>query len=248
MDQAVLRDDMVDSLEHPTKGVVTTESVAIAMRTVPREQFVPDHEAAYADRDYRVFGTTVFAPSTVARFFEALHLEPSQRTLIVGSGVGYTAAIAAEIAGARNVHAIDLSHEIVYEARKNLTSAGYDSVLVLQGDGARGLPDYAPYDRILVETAISRPPGALQGQLASDGRLVAPIGSGVQELTAFIEQTEMQQYGTIAVEPMLIAGEQAGAIERNRMEREDRELADRAAQRRRVKERRWIDWEAEFEP
>ena len=245
MDQAVLRDDMVDSLEHPSKGVVRSDELGIAMRTVPREHFVPDGEPAYADREHRTIGTTVFAPSTVARLFEALELGPSQTTLIVGSGVGYTAAIAAEIAGGTFVHAIDLSHEIVYEARANLSRAGYDSVLVLQADGAHGLAEYAPYDRILVETAISRPPVALLDQLTGNGRLVAPIGSGVQELSAFHDGAIVDQYGTIAVEPMLVAGEQAGAIERNRTAREDREYADRALQRRQIKERRWIDWETD---
>lgn len=244
MEPSVLRDDMVDSLEHPMKGVIRSDAVALAMRTVPREQFVPDQGAVYADRAHRVAGTTVFAPSTVARLVEALEPEQGQNTLIIGAGVGYTAAVLAEIVGARNVHAVELSSSVVHEARRNLARAGYGSVLVAQGDGARGLSAYAPYDRILIETAVVQPPVPICRQLAAGGRLVVPRGNRVQELVAFEDEDVVAEYGTIAVEPMLVTGEQAGAIERNRTNREDREFADRAARRRSGWEREWIDWES----
>ncbi len=242
MDHAVLRDDMVDSLEHPSKGVVQREEIGLAMRTVPREQFVDDESAAYADRDHRVRGTTVFSPSRAARLLEALRPRPGNNTLVVGAGVGYTVAVLAEIVGSRNVQAIELSRPVVREARRNLAKAGYDSVLVEHGDGANGLAAYAPYDRILIETAVHSPPQSPIDQLAEGGRLVLPRGSGVQELVAIEAGGEVAEHGTIAVEPMLVPGEEAGAIERNRTAREDREMADRAAMRRNGWEREWIDW------
>ena len=243
MNTAVLRDDMVDSLEHPSKGVVRSDEIGLAMRSVPREQFVDDESAAYADRSHRVLGTTVFAPSTVARLLESLDPEPSANTLVVGAGVGYSVAVLAEVVGARNVQAIELSRPVVRQARTNLARAGYDSVLVEHGDGASGLPAYAPYDRILLETGIVEPPRTLLDQLDPEGRLVLPQGPGVQELVAIEDEAVVAEHGTIAVEPMLVAGEEAGAIERNRTAREDREIADRAAQRRRGWEREWIDWD-----
>lgn len=243
MDPAVLRDDMVDGLEHPAKGVVRSESVGLAMREVPRHAFVSDDRAAYADREHREAGTTVLAPSTVARFVEALDPQPGDRTLVVGAGVGYTAALLAELVGGRDVHAVELSHEVVHLARRNLARSGYDEVLVAQGDGAQGLGAYAPYDRILVEAAVRNPPRALVTQLADDGRLVMPRMNGVQELVAVEAGVVVDEYGSIALAPLLVPGEQSGAVERNRTAREDREFAARAASRRRGWERNWIDWD-----
>ncbi len=245
MDPAVLRDDMVDSLEHEAKGVISSDAVGLAMRTVPRHVFLEETHAAHADREHRIAGTIVFAPSTVARLVEALAPDPNDRALLVGAGVGYTAAVLAEIVGERNVHAIELSGDITRLARRNLADAGYDGVLVSQGDGAHGLGPYAPYDRILVETAVVNPPRRLQDQLAPDGRMVLPLGAGIQELVAVEGDEVVRRFGSIAVEPMLLPGEESGAIERNRTRREDREHAERAAQRRQSLAHEWIDWDTD---
>ena len=247
MDPAVLRDDMVDSLEHEAKRCVRSEAVSVAMRAVPREAFVDD-DRAYADRSTERHGTRVLAPSTAARLLEALDLAPGQNVLVVGAGVGYTAAVCAEIAGAENVQAIDISRRVTYEARSNLERAGYGGVLVDRRDGAAGLPEYAPYDRVLLEAAAIEPPRRLVRQLADDGRLVLPLGGGEQTLAA-VEPVDggsyavVERHGTTAFAPMLLEGEQADTVERNRTRREDREFARRAAERRRGWEQEWIDWE-----
>jgi protein-L-isoaspartate(D-aspartate) O-methyltransferase len=248
MEPAVLRDDMVDSLEHEAKRCVRSEAVSVAMRTVPREAFVAE-EYAYADRSSERHGTRVLAPSTAARLLEALDLAPGGNVLVVGAGVGYTAAVCAEIAGAENVQAVDISRRITYDARSNLERAGYGGVLVDCRDGAGGLPEYAPYDRILLEAAAIEPPRRLVSQLAEGGRLVLPLGGGEQTLAAVEpdpdgEYAVAERYGTVAFAPMLLEGEQADTVERNRTRREDRELARRAAERRRGWEQEWIDWES----
>jgi protein-L-isoaspartate(D-aspartate) O-methyltransferase len=248
MEPAVLRDDMVDSLEHEAKRCVRSEALSVAMRTVPREAFV-DEEYAYADRSSERHGTRVLAPSTAARLLEALDLEPGGNVLVVGAGVGYTAAVCAEIVGAESVQAVDISRRVTYEARSNLENAGYGGVLVDCRDGAGGLPEYAPYDRILLEAAAIEPPRRLVAQLADDGRLVLPLGGGEQTLTAVRRAEEgghtvAERYGTVAFAPMLLEGEQADTVERNRTLREDREFARRAAERRRGWEQEWIDWDA----
>lgn len=243
MEPAVLRDDMVDGLEHPTKAAIRSETVGLAMRTVPRHTFVADDWAAHEDRSHREWGTTVLAPSTVARLVESLKPAAGQQTLIVGAGVGYTAAVIAEIVGGRHVHAIDLSHHIVRVARQNLAESGYDEVLIAHGDGAEGLPAYAPYDRILLEASVQQPPRRLLDQLADDGRLVMPRMTGSQELVAVESGQVVETFGPIALNPLLVAGEQSGAVERNRTAREDREYADRASKRRSGWEREWIDWD-----
>ncbi|MFW6045265.1 MAG: protein-L-isoaspartate O-methyltransferase family protein [Natronomonas sp.] len=243
MDPIVLRDDMVDSLEHEAKDVVRSESVSVAMRAVPRECFVDDERLAYADRNVERHGTRVLAPSTVGRLLEALDAKPGSDVLVVGAGVGYTAAVLAEIVGEANVHAVDITRRLVYEARSNLERAGYPGVFVDRRDGANGLPEYAPYDRILQEASALDPPRRLQEQLAAGGRLVMPLGVGAQELVAIENGEIVAEHGTVAFQPLLLDGEQADAVERNRTHREDRERARRAAERRKGWEQSWIDWD-----
>jgi len=243
MEPAVLRDDMVDSLEHEAKAVVRSDQLSVAMREVPRHEFVDDDRGAYADTSHRRLGTRVLAPSEAARLLEALDVESDHSVLIVGAGVGYTAAVAAEIAGPCSVHALDIARSLVLEARGNLADAGYGEVLVDRRDGADGLPEYAPYDRILLEAAAVRPPEALLDQLDDDGRLVMPRGTSEQSLTVFDADGEAEELGGVAFAPLLVDGEQVDAVERNRTAREDRERARREAQSRGGWERDWIDWE-----
>ncbi|WP_458190670.1 protein-L-isoaspartate O-methyltransferase family protein [Haladaptatus sp. NG-WS-4] len=250
MESAVLRDDMVASLEHETKGVVRSDHVGLALRTVPRQEFVPvdADQGAYADQSFDYRGTRILAPSTVARLLEALDVREDDSVLVVGVGVGYTAAVLAEMVGERNVHAVDITRTIVYEARQNLESAGYGGVFVDCRDGADGLPEYAPFDRILVEAAAIDPPRTLVEQLSSEGRLVVPLGGGSQRLVA-IERSPLgsaeatEQFGSVAFSPLLVDGEQSDTLERNRTAREDREFAERHAQTRRGWEHEWIDWD-----
>jgi protein-L-isoaspartate(D-aspartate) O-methyltransferase len=244
MDPEVLREDMVDSLEHEAKAALQGERVALAMREVPRETFVPDERAAYADRAYDADGTTVLAPSTAARLLEALDAREGDAVLVVGAGVGYTAAVLAEVVGAANVHAVDIDRNMVHAARRNLADAGYGEVLVDRRDGARGFPEYAPFDRILVEAAAVRPPRALVDQLADGGRLAMPIGTADQTLVAVDASGEViERVCPIAFRPLLLEGQQPGSLERNRTDREDREFAERQARKRSGWEHEWIDWE-----
>jgi protein-L-isoaspartate(D-aspartate) O-methyltransferase len=251
MDPAVLRDDMVDSLEHEAKRCVRSTEVSVAMRTVPREAFVEEGRA-YADRTGERHGTRVLAPSTVARLVEALAPREGDNVFLAGVGVGYTAAVVAEIVGPANVQAVDIDRRLVHEARANLDRAGYGGVLVDRADGAEGLAPYAPYDRVLVEAAALEPPRRLLDQLAPDGRLVLPLGGGEQTLSVVRPDPEsregytvLDRLGTTAFTPLLLEGEQANTVERNRTVREDREFAARAAERRRGWEQDWIDWDGD---
>jgi protein-L-isoaspartate(D-aspartate) O-methyltransferase len=244
MEYAALRDEMVASLQHDTKAVVGAEPVGRAMRAVPRHEFVDEGHRSYMDQSFEHRGTTVLAPSIVGRLLEALAVEPDDSVLVVGAGVGYTAAVLAEIVGPTRVHAVDITRQVVYDARRNLRSAGYEAVLVDCRDGADGLPEYAPFDRILVEAAAVRPPEALRRQLADDGRLVMPLGTGDQRLVAIEGDNEVADFGPVGFAPLLVDGEQTGAVERNRTHREDVERAMKEAERRRGWERDWIDWDS----
>ncbi len=244
MDLAVLRDDMVEGLTHPSKGVLESEALTVAMRTVPRHVFTPgEPEAAYNDRAFDHAGTTVLAPRTVAFLLEALDPRPDDEVLVVGAGVGYTAAVLAEVVGGEHVSAIDLSRQLVLEARANLAKAGYGEAFVDRRDGADGLPEYAPFDRILVEAAAVEPPRALLAQLADGGRLVFPKGAQDQHLVAVEGDAVADRLGSVRFKPLLVDGEQPGGLERNRTAREERERAERDFERRRGWEQDWIDWD-----
>lgn len=241
MEPATLREDMVDSLQHEVKGHITSPALALAMREVPRHEFV-EGGAAYEDVSHQHGASTVLAPSMVASMMEALDPRADDTILIVGAGVGYTAAVAAELTDPCAVHAIDIDRELVLTARRNLGRAGYREVLVDRRDGVHGLPEYAPYDRILLEAAAINPPRALVEQLASGGRLVLPLGATTQSL-AVVEDGRMIDRGpAVQFKPMLVEGEQATAIERNRMHREDAERSREALARRAGWEHDWIEW------
>ena len=246
MDLAVLRDELVEGLSQPPKEVVESEALAVALRAVPRHRFVPTADrAAYEDRAFDHEGTTVIAPSLVARLFEPLDVREGHRVLVVGAGTGYTTAVAAELAGAGHVSAVDISRPLVLEARRNLARSGYGEALVDCRDGAGGLPEYAPFDRVLVEAAAVRPPRPLTDQLTADGRLVIPLGTRDQSLAALEgPDAEPERLGPVRFKPLLVEGEQAGGLERNRTAREESERAARDAERRRGWEQDWIDWDA----
>jgi protein-L-isoaspartate(D-aspartate) O-methyltransferase len=244
MEYAALRDDMVASLEHDTKGVVSSTAVGRAMRRVPRHEFVDAEHRAYMDQSFEHRGTTVLAPSVAGLLLDALDPDAGDDVLVVGAGVGYTTAVVAEIVGGTHVHAVDLNRPVVYDARQNLARAGYPDVIVECRDGAEGYPEYAPYDRVLVEAAAVRPPRGLLAQLAPGGRLVMPRGVHGQDLVAIEDGMEVATFGPVGFNPLLVDGEQHGTVVRNRTEREERERAARAHERRRGWEQEWIDWDS----
>ena len=247
MDTATLRGDMVDGLEHALGGV--DEDVGVAMRTVPRHEFVPDRPYDNRPTEHADTGTTILAPRTVARLVEALHVDEGDDVLVVGAGVGYTAAVIAELVGDHRVHAVDITRRLVLDARGNLADAGYEGVLVDRRDGADGLPEYAPFDRVLVEASAVRPPRELLNQLAPGGRLVMPLGEvgGDQTLVAVANDGEVREkFGPVAFGPLLVEGEHAGGVTRNRTEREDREFAEQGYFAPTGWEQDWIDWDEQL--
>ena len=167
-------------VEHQIAGRgITDRRVLDAMGKVPREKFVaPGYEAfAYEDRPLPIAGgQTVSQPYVVALMAQAAHIGPEDRLLEVGAGSGYAAAVLARLG--RSVHGIERIPELADAARSNLAAAGVHGVDIRQGDGSLGLPEFAPYDAILVAAFGPRIPPALKEQLAPGGRLVMPVGSG----------------------------------------------------------------------
>jgi protein-L-isoaspartate(D-aspartate) O-methyltransferase len=119
-------------------------------------------------------------PSLVARMVEALELAGEERVLEIGTGLGYQAAILATLS--RMVYSIERLPDLAAQARDNLKQAGIDNVVVLVGDGTRGLASHAPFHAIIVSAASPFVSPILIEQLAEDGRLVQPIGPGGDEI------------------------------------------------------------------
>lgn len=154
-------------------------SVLEAMWRVPREKFVPPRlkSMAYVDSALPIdCGQTISQPTIVAMMTEALCLNGHERVLEIGTGSGYQAAILAELAGF--VVTIERHRELAQHAAARLNAMEYHNVLVLHGDGTRGCPEHAPFDRIIVTAAADECPPALFEQLAEGGVLVAPLGNG----------------------------------------------------------------------
>lgn len=154
------------------------EAVLRAMRTVPREAFVPGwlHEFAYEDSPLPIEeGQTISQPYIVALMIEAAGVGPADRVLEVGCGSGYASAVLSRVA--RKVYAIEWHRSLADLARQRIRSLGYDNVVVVQGDGSRGWADEAPFDVIIVSAGGPDVPHSLLEQLAIGGRLVIPVGA-----------------------------------------------------------------------
>jgi protein-L-isoaspartate(D-aspartate) O-methyltransferase len=156
-----------------------------ALLRVPRHLFVPAQlaVAAYQDTPLPIgFDKTISQPFIAALMVDLLRVVPGSRVLEVGTGLGYQAAVLAEL-GAQ-VWSVEVVEEFAAEAGVRLMATGRAGVSIRVGDGSRGWSEHAPFDRILVTAAAAEPPAALIGQLAPDGRMVIPLGGkDVQQLS-----------------------------------------------------------------
>jgi len=156
-----------------------------AIEKTPRELFVPEpfQDQAYENVALPIDqGQTISQPYVVAFMTEQLAVQPDHRVLEVGTGSGYQAAVLSRLA--REVISVERYRTLADAARGRLATLGYDNVDVRVGDGLAGVPEAAPYDRIMVTAAAETIPEALLGELADDGVMVLPLGphAGPQQL------------------------------------------------------------------
>lgn len=173
---------------------VVDPEVLRAMRTVPRERFVPLELRAEAYTDVPLpigFGQTISQPYIVARMAELGRVGPGMRVLDVGTGSGYQAAVLAELGA--DVYSIERLPELLERARAVLDDTSYGRVHTRLGDGRAGWPEVAPFDTIVLGAAAEHVPAALIDQLAAGGRMVAPLGTDRQELVVL----ERTPWGTL---------------------------------------------------
>ena len=181
-------DDRVEERRHMVSTQieqrgVEDERVLDAMRRVPRHRYVPEpmRPQAYQDSPLPIgLEQTISQPYIVALMSELLEVSPGHRVLEIGTGSGYQAAVLAEMGV--NVFSIEILCELAERAERDLVATGYEDVEVHCGDGYKGWPEHAPFDRIIVTAAPPELPQALVDQLAVGGRLVVPVGEHQQVL------------------------------------------------------------------
>ncbi|MEZ5912823.1 MAG: protein-L-isoaspartate(D-aspartate) O-methyltransferase [Paracoccaceae bacterium] len=159
-----------------SKGV-TDGRVLSAMERIDRGAFVRGifAERAYEDMPLPIAcGQTISQPSVVGLMTQALQVGPRDKVLEVGTGSGYQAAILSQLA--RRVYTVDRYRRLVREAQEVFDTLGLTNITALTADGSHGLPEQAPFDRILVTAAAEDAPGPLLAQLRIGGIMVLPVG------------------------------------------------------------------------
>ncbi len=173
------------------KRHVTNSRVLECLERVPRHEFVPAEFRARAYEDAPLpigEGQTISQPYIVAAMTAALGLQGNERVLEIGTGFGYQAAVLACLA--REVFSVEFRAPLATQAAERLSRLGYTDVHVHCGDGTLGLPEFAPYDAILVAAAAPSVPAPLLAQLADGGRMVVPVGGVENQDLRLIERNQ----------------------------------------------------------
>ena len=198
-DFAKLRAEMVDT--QIVRRGVRSRLVLEAMRTVPREDFVPEHlrELAYEDRPLPIADDqTISQPYIVALTIDALALKQGDKVLEIGCGSGYSAAVLARIAG--EVYTVERIERLAIQAARTLANLGCVNVHVLHADGTLGWPGHAPYAGIAVAAGAPGVPRSLKRQLGIGGRLVIPVGADrSHQRLLLVRRLSARQYKTEAI-------------------------------------------------
>ena len=164
---------------------VDDPNVLVSLRTVPRHSFVrhDDLRRAYSDQPLPIGkGQTISQPYIVGYMTDVLELGPESKVLEIGTGSGYQAAVAAEIA--REVYTIEIIEALAEKAEERLKELGYGNVFAKAGDGYYGWEEKGPFDAIIITAAAGLMPPPLKEQLKAGGKMILPLGSpyGAQTL------------------------------------------------------------------
>lgn len=200
-----MRKQMIEQLKK--SGLEISPAVLEAMASVPRHFFLDSvfENFAYQEKAFEIGDDqTISRPSTVARQSTLLQVFPRAKVLEVGTGSGYQAAVL-EALGAE-VYSIERQRSL-YGRTSCLLKEMHSNIRCFYGDGYQGLPQYAPFDRILVTCGASVFPSELLAQLKIGGIMVVPVGSTVQIMTRIVRTSETEvetsQHGDFNFVPML---------------------------------------------
>ena len=162
------------------KRGITDQTILDAMKEVNRHEYVQENfeRLAYSDRPVPIgFGQTISQPYIVAFMSHKLNVASHHKVLEIGTGSGYQAAVLAELSD--HVYTIEIIPELAKRAEKVLKKNDYDNITIRIGDGYKGWPEHAPFDRIIVTAAPKEIPEKLVEQLAPGGIMVLPVGETV---------------------------------------------------------------------
>jgi protein-L-isoaspartate(D-aspartate) O-methyltransferase len=189
------------------KGI-KDKNVLKAIETVPRHLFMDSSflEYAYEDKPFPIgSGQTISQPYTVAFQTELLNIKKGDKVLEVGTGSGYQACVLIEM-GAK-VYTVERHKSLYLQSKKLLSELGYRPVLMSYGDGYKGLPVHAPFDKIIVTAGAPYVPADLKSQLKTGGCLVIPVGSEIQVMMRILkterESFSEEVHGTFRFVPLL---------------------------------------------
>lgn len=200
-----LRNQLADLLQ--SKGI-SDERVLEAIRRIPRHLFIDSsfEDFAYQDKAFPIAaGQTISQPYTVAFQSQLLEISPDDKVLEIGTGSGYQTAVLYLI-GAK-VYTVERQLELYKKTSKLLPKLGYRPKIMTYGDGYKGMPADAPFDKIIVTAGAPEIPKALMAQLRIGGKLVIPVGKNTQVMQMLIRKsaTEFEQhdFGDFRFVPML---------------------------------------------
>ena len=177
-----------------------------AIARVPRHDYVPNElqEVAYANIPLPIgHGKTISQPFIVALMTDLLDLQEDDRVLEIGTGLGYQAAILAELV--EQVFSVEIIEELGLEAADRLGAAGYGNIQVKIGDGGQGWPENGPYDKIIVTAAPELIPPPLIEQLRPGGRLVIPAGLEDQQQLMLMEKDVTGRMSSSEIIPVVFS-------------------------------------------
>ncbi|UAB86093.1 protein-L-isoaspartate(D-aspartate) O-methyltransferase [Zunongwangia sp. SCSIO 43204] len=190
------------------KKGITDRRVLQAIGKIPRHLFMDSsfEDHAYQDKAFPIAADqTISQPYTVAFQSELLEITEGENVLEIGTGSGYQTAVLCEL-GAR-VFSIERQRELYKKTKAFLNKIGYRPKYLSFGDGYKGLPAYAPFDKIIVTAGAPYVPKDLLGQLKVGGRLVIPVGEEVQIMTLFVRKSPTEfdktEFGEFRFVPLL---------------------------------------------
>ena len=200
-----LRKQLIEQLGG--KGIYSTKVLA-AMSKIPRHLFLDNAfvNFAYKDKAFPIgAGQTISQPYTVAFQTQLLEIQPYDKVLEVGTGSGYQAAVLSLLDA--EVFTVERQRELFLKTKKFLPELGYNCRFVY-GDGYKGLPKFAPFDKIIITCGAPFIPDDLVKQLKVGGRMIAPIGNGDMQVMHLIEkitetETSITTHGEFSFVPML---------------------------------------------
>lgn len=194
------KDELLESLRK--KGY--SEKTISAFGNVKREDFVPQHLIGYAYEDIALpvmEGSTLSQPSTIAFMLDLLDIKEDSKILEIGSGSGYALALLAEIAKKGKIYGVEILKELAVRAKEYLKDK--TNVEIIIRNGSQGLPEFAPYDRILVSASCKDIPRNLISQLTENGILVAAVKNSIFQIKKVNGETIEKEFPGFAFVPLV---------------------------------------------